>query len=844
MSRATNPSDPVLPIEACLPALGAALQDRGRAVLQAPPGAGKTTRVPLFLDDAGLVGGRIIMLEPRRVAARAAAGRLADLRGEAPGESVGYRMRGETAIGPSTKIEVVTEGVLTRMIQSDPELAGVGCLIFDEFHERSLTADLGLALALDLADALRPDLKLLVMSATLDAAPVAALMGDVPLVTSEGRAFPVETVHLSRPLPAGHRDRRHLPAHVADLVATAAATEEGGILTFLPGRYEIDAVARLLRDRLGPGDRIELLHGSLPFADQKAVLRPRSDGGRKIVLSTAIAETSVTIPDIRVVVDAGMARRARFDPGTGMSRLVTERVSRAEAEQRRGRAGRVAPGRCYRLWAAAEEGALPAFAPPEILREDLTGMMLDLAQWGAADPADLPLLTAPPTESVARARALLRDLGALDPRGGVTPHGRAMARLPVHPRLAHMLLSAAGTRRRDLAVDLAALLEHRDPLRGSGGRPPADIALRLSALRDPKRLEAETPYRVDRAARAQIVQDRKRLAARVPEGEAEGPSLGGLLSLAYPDRIAARRPGDAPRFHLSGGSGAALDPGDALAHEPMLAVAGLEGDRREARILLAAPASSDEVRRLHCARETRHDICRWDARHGRVEARRETRIGALKLEDAPWTDPPADQLLSAQIDGVRALGLSALGWGKLALRFLDRARWLAARGADLPDLSEAALLEVADDWLAPAMGGARTREALSKIDPGDALRAWIGWDRLQEIDRLAPASITAPTGTVLPIDYGGDAPSVSVRLQEMFGLTVHPVIGPDRLPLSIALLSPAQRPVQITSDLPGFWASSYADVRRDLRGRYPRHPWPEDPAAAPPTRRAKPRSQK
>ena len=519
-----------LPIEPILPALGRAFATAGRAVLQAPPGAGKTTRVPLFLMAD--MPGRILMLEPRRVAARAAAERMAETLGETVGARVGYRIRGEAV--PGARIEVVTEGILTRMIQSDPELAGVGCLIFDEFHERNLQADLGLALALELRAALRPDLRLLVMSATLDAAPVAALMDDAPILTAEGRAFPVETRWLDRPVSAARGDR--LEDAVAELTLAALAETDGGVLVFLPGQAEIARTAARLTPRLPPGVVLQPLHGGLPFARQRAALAPLAEG-RRLVLATAIAETSLTIPDVRVVVDAGRARRARFDPGSGMTRLVTERVTRAEAEQRRGRAGRTAPGWCYRLWTRGEEGALAAFPPPEIAAADLAPLALELALWGAATPEGLAFLTPPPGPAFAEARALLADLGALDAAGRITDHGRRLAALPLHPRLGHMLTQAAGQGAGPLAADLAALLEARDPLRVPGVRPSADLALRLAALRGDGAAEA------DRAVLATVRTEAKRLRKLVRGADGPGLTPGAALSLAYPDRIGQRRPG-------------------------------------------------------------------------------------------------------------------------------------------------------------------------------------------------------------------------------------------------------------------------------------------------------------
>ena len=825
----------MLPIEPILGAVGAALGAGGCVVLQAPPGAGKSTRVPIYLLEQELVAGRILMLEPRRVAARATAERLAAALGETPGGRVGYRMRGETV--PGARIEVVTEGILTRMLQSEPDLPGVGCVIFDEFHERALQADLGLALILEARAALRPDLALIVMSATLDAGPVAALIG-APVLTAEGRAFPVETRWLDRPW-AGPRAR--LETAAAELALRALDETEGGVLLFLPGQAEIARAAGLLAPRLGPEVRIQPLHGGLPFARQREALAPLA-AGRKLVLATAIAETSLTIPDVRVVVDAGRARRPRYDPGSGMTRLVTERVSRAEAEQRRGRAGRVAPGWCYRLWTRGEEGAFDAFAPPEIAIADLTGLALELALWGA-EPGALSFLTPPPAAAFAGARALLADLGALDADGRITAHGRGLARLPLHPRLGHMTIEGQRLGVGALACDLAALLEARDPLRGQGGPAPTDLGLRLVALRDPARVAAEHPVELDRAAIEALRVEIRRLRAALPRGDGSGggASPGGVLSLAYPDRVAQRRPGPAPRYLLSGGKGVALPEMDRLAAAPMLVAADLDGDPREARVRRALAVAETEIRALHAGRLTREEICAWSRRDRAVVARRRLSFGALVLEDRPWPDAPPDRVAAALGEGVRQLGLDALPWTAAARRLAARVEWLRARGVDLPDFSGAGLLATIETWLTPWLAGMTRAEDLAALDLRAALEARLDRAARAMLDRLAPAEILAPTGTRLAVDYSGAAPSVSVRLQEMFGLTRHPTLGPDAVPLVIELLSPGQHPVQTTSDLPGFWARSYADVRRDLRGRYPRHPWPEDPAAAEPTRRAKPR---
>ncbi|MEM7723887.1 MAG: ATP-dependent helicase HrpB [Pseudomonadota bacterium] len=800
-----------LPIDDILPKLREAMGAHGRAVLQAPPGAGKTTRVPLaLLPD---VEGRIVMLEPRRLATRAAAERMAETLGEDVGQTVGYRVRGDSAVSKTTRIEVVTEGILTRMVQDDPDLPGVGLVIFDEFHERSLNADLGLALTWEIRGALRPDLKVLVMSATLDAGPIAALLDDAPLITSEGRAFPVETRHLARPVP---KDQR-LEAATADLVLTALSEADGGCLVFLPGEGEIRRTAARLEGRLPEDVKLHTLYGAMPLKDQREAIRPQADG-RKLVLATSIAETSLTIEDIRIVVDAGRARRARFDPASGMSRLVTDPVSRAEADQRRGRAGRVASGVCYRMWTKGAEGALPAFPPPEIAATDLAGLALDLAVWGSAE--GLAFLTPPPDGAMREAQGLLTALGALDQTGRITDHGRTLARIPLHPRLAHMLARSGPE-----AADLAALLADRDPLRGAG----TDLTLRLRALAE------SASFNADRAAIARIRQEAKRLK-RFSGGPRR--SLAEQAALAYPDRVGLRRPGDAPRYVLSGGKGAVMPDSDSLAGARLIVATDLDGDRREARIRQAVQISEGEVRGLFADQISWHSLCDWSKRSRRVEARQQERFGALVLEDRVWRDAPEDAIATALLDGVRDLGLDALNWTK-------RARLLRARIAvsGVADVSDEALLGAASDWLAPFLSGKRSADDLARLDPSDALTAWLGWDAMQQVDRLAPEAWTTPLGRRAAIDYSGDVPEVALRLQEVFGTREHPKIGPDRTPLRMVLLSPAQRPVQVTTDLPGFWDGSYADVRKDMRAQYPKHPWPEDPRAAEATLRAKPRGR-
>lgn len=807
-----------LPIETALPDLLSALKSHGRAVLQAPPGAGKTTVVPLAMHQAGIVDGKIIMLEPRRLATRAAAERMAQTLGEPVGQTVGYRVRGESKTSANTKIEVVTEGILTRMIQSDAELAGVGAVIFDEFHERSLNADFGLALCLEVASVLRDDLMLLVMSATLDAEPVAELMGDAPVVTSEGRSYPVETRWLDRPLP---KDTR-IETATARLITQAVHETDGGVLVFLPGEGEIRRTASALN--LPSDCHVHTLFGAMDFKAQRAAIQPAKEG-RKIVLATSIAETSLTIQDVRVVVDAGRARRARFDPGSGMSRLVTERVTRAEATQRQGRAGRVAPGVCYRLWTKGEEGGMSPFPPAEIEAADLTSLALELAAWGAS-PEELPFLTPPPHGTLSEAISLLQLLGALDGDGRITPHGKAIARQPLHPRLAHMVATAGKQ-----ATPLAALLAARDPLSRNA---PCDLTLRIEAMTDLKRFHDTRPYQANRGAIATLRDEAKRLARNA--ADKARLSLAEMAALAYPDRIGLHRKGDAPRFVLSGGKGAVLNEDDPLANSRLIVATDLDGNPREARIRQAIALSDAELRGLYGDQIAWQDQCHWSKRDGRVMARRQEQFGALVLDDRMWKDAPDDAIAMAMLDGVREIGLL---FSPAAKRFAARVQLLREAGHDLPDMTEAALIDDLEAWLLPHLSNVKTTDQWRKFDIHNPLRAMLDWSQMQLLDKHAPAHFVTPLKRQIPIDYSGEHPEITLRLQEMFGQTAHPMVG--KTPLKVTLLSPGQKPVQTTLDIPGFWASSYADVRKDMRGRYPKHPWPEDPTQADPTLRAKPR---
>ncbi len=798
-----------LPIEHVIPDLIKALEAQGKAVLVAPPGAGKTTRVPLALMDAGLARGRIIMLEPRRLAARGAAERMAETLGEAVGQTVGYRMRGASKVSKSTRIEVVTEGILTRMLQADPELSGIGILIFDEIHERSLNADLGLALAAEVRSALRPDLILLPMSATLDPDGIASTLGGAPVIRSEGRTFPVETRWLDRPLPPNTR----LENAVAETVQTALAETSGDVLVFLPGEGDIRRVAARLDATLSEAVRLHTLFGAMSFDAQRAAIRP-DPKNRKVVLATSIAETSLTIEGVRVVVDAGRARRSRFDAGSGMARLVTEKVSRAEADQRRGRAGRTAPGVAYRLWTKGEEGGLPPFPPPEIETADLTGFALDLAAWGLRSPGDLGLPSQPPRRPFLEAQELLQKLGALAADCTITDLGRSMARLPVHPRLAKMLLAHGAS-----AAPIAALLSARDPMRNQG----SDLRLRLQAL-DTTRSPAIK----------QIRDEARRLSAGLSDRPPSSPEE--MLAAAYPDRIAMRRAGDAARFLLSGGTGAAMTTDDALAGSRFLVVADTDGAKPEPMIRLALPLAERQIREIFSEQIETLETCEWSSRDKAVRARRQDRLGALVLSEARWANAPQQSLAAAMLDGLRQEGLSFSG---KAATFLKRARLAAGSGLDLPSVDEDELLAKAEDWLLPFLSGIRSLADWKAFDASEALKSHFGWQATQAIDQVAPPHWTTPLGRKIVVDYDGDVPGISLRLQELFGQTTHPSVAGQ--PLRLSLLSPAGRPVQVTMDLPGFWQNSYADVRKDMRGRYPKHPWPEDPTKADPTLRAKPK---
>ncbi|MBV2184567.1 MAG: ATP-dependent helicase HrpB [Rhizobium sp.] len=813
---------PHLPVSDSLPAIAAALREKNRAILSAPPGAGKTTIVPLHLLGEPWRGdGRIILLEPRRLAARAAAGRMASLLGEAVGETVGYRMRLDNRVSARTRIEVVTEGVFARMILDDPELEGIAAVLFDEFHERSLDADFGLALALDAQAALRPDLRLLVMSATLDVERIATLFVDAPVISSEGRSFPVEIRYRDR--PGGER----VEDAVASAIVQAHQSESGSILAFLPGQAEIRRVAERLEGRFAGSTLVVPLYGNLSQKEQDAAIRPAPAGSRKIVLATSIAETSITIDGVRVVIDSGLQRLPVYEPSTGITRLETVRVSRASADQRAGRAGRTEPGIALRLWHSGQTAALPAFTPPEMLSADLSNLVLDMAHWGVLDPAQLAFIDPPPAAAWNEARALLRLLGALNASGGITATGRQIRSLGLPVRLAAMVLSAAATGSARQAAELAVLLTEQ----GLGGTS-IDIEERL------RRFRQESG---DRATSARKLAERLASGAGQPKAAATSSTVGQFLLHAYPDRIALRR-GGRGRFVMANGRGAEIPETERLAGADMLVIADITGRAAQGRILAAAEIGRAEIESVLPDAIERGEECFFDTASRQVRARRVTRLGAIVLEETPLTRPAGPAAAQALAEGVRQVGIDALPFSKAAEQLRQRVGFLHRTiGDPWPDLSDAALLETLDNWFTPFQTNARGIDELSPGALFDGLASLIPHGLQRELDRLAPTHFTAPTGQNHPIRYDGAEPVLSIRVQELYGLKTHPTIGGGKLPLVLELTSPAHRPIQTTRDLPGFWAGSWKDVRADMRGRYPKHPWPEDPANAAPTTRAKPR---
>lgn len=828
-----------LPIEEVLSELRAQLAVRSGVVLQAPPGAGKTTGVPLaLLEEPWLAGRSIVILEPRRLAARAAAARMSALRGEAVGETVGYRIRFESKVSARTRIEVLTEGILTRRLQGDPELKGVGLVIFDEFHERHLHADLALALCLDSQRVLREDLKILVMSATLDGAAVSRLLEDAPIVTSAGRSYPVDIKYLSRD-PQGP-----LPPTVVEAVTRALAESEGDVLVFLPGAWEIRRTQELLQERLGKAADILPLYGDLPWEAQDRAIRPGTER-RKIVLATPIAETSLTIEGVRVVVDSGFARVPQFDPGSGLTRLATVRVSRASADQRAGRAGRTAPGVCYRLWGESTQRGLVPHSAPEIRTADLAPLTLELAAWGVSDAGSLSWLDPPPAPALAQARELLTGLDALDASGRITDIGRNMVALPVHPRLAHMLHAARTLGCGELACEVAALISERDVLAGDARRS-ADFAARLDAVRafrDRGRAGA-LAHQADPNAcqRASQAADQYRRLLRLPD-QTRGRIVGDaglLLAFAYPDRVALARDRESRRYVLASGRGARLREDEMRLRAPCIVAASLDAGEEEGLIYLAASLGEEDLREHFAAHIQTEERVRWDSQKQAVVAQREERFGALLLESKPLPKPEPERVRTEMLEGIRRLGMEALPWTPELRQWQARVLCLREWCPDeaLPDVSDVALLESLSQWLAPFLDGVTRRDHLARLDLAAALYARLEWKQARRLDEGAPTHLEVPSGSRLRLEYAsGQAPVLAVKLQEMFGCADTPRIAWGRVPVTLHLLSPARRPIQVTQDLRGFWDRTYAEVKKELKGRYPRHPWPDDPWNAPPTRR-------
>ncbi|HKT74325.1 MAG TPA: ATP-dependent helicase HrpB [Steroidobacteraceae bacterium] len=872
-----------LPIEAALPGLVAALAANPCAVLQAPAGAGKSTVVPLaLLDEPWARNKRILMLEPRRLAARAVAARMAQSLGEEVGVTVGHRMRMDTRVSRNTRVEVVTEGVLTRLLQEDPALEEVAIVIFDEFHERSLQADLGLALVLDTRAHLSPDLKVLVMSATLDGEAVARLLGDAPIVTAEGRVFPITVSFMGKGMPAlpgPSHSQDSAESAVARAIQMALRDEHGDVLVFLPGAREIRRVQSMLQAAgLPQSVSVFPLFGELSGDEQSRALRPGAAGTRKVVLATNIAETSLTIEGVRVVVDSGLVRRSLFDPATGMSRLETQRISRASAQQRQGRAGRLEPGVCYRLWSEAAQRSLAPFTPPEIAEADLTSLALELASWGTQTAADLRWLDEPPPAMLGSARDLLQRLGALDSSYRITSHGREMSRVGVHPRLAHMLLRAASDGALPLAADLAALLSDRDLLRGPEGVRDPDMTSRLAFLNQnaalrgydaaPRGYDTAAIQRVKRVAK-DLQRQIDRGGARVAQsgtaqtgpgqtgpgtGRSAAPDAGALLAFAYPDRVGLRRAGSDGRYTLANGRGAHFAEPCALARQELIVAVDLDDQSRDARILLAAALSRQDLQRYLADRLQRVDVVQWSSREAAVLARRQVRLDAIVLDDQPLPGAEPEAVRAAMLEGIREVGIGSLPWTREARAYQARVAFVrgivgtevSSRGAaapaggelpEWPDMSDDALASSTARWLAPWLDGITRKDHLARLSLVEILRSLLTWEQQRRLDELAPSQLQVPSGSNIRIDYLDElAPVVSVRLQEVFGLEASPLIGGGRVPITFKLLSPAQRPVQVTRDLAGFWRGSYAEVRKDLRGRYPKHYWPDNPLEAEPTR--------
>ena len=814
-----------LPIDEVLNELIKAMREKNHAVLQAPPGAGKTTRIPIALLASDLFEKKIIMLQPRRLAVRAAAKRLAQHYGDQLGQTVGYRMRGESKVSNKTRIEVVTEGVLIKMIQNDPELNNVSCIIFDEFHERSLSADLGLTFCLEIRSELREDLGILVMSATLDAAPVAKLMGDAPVITSSGKSYDVCPYYLSKPWKFNKTFKNDFIQAISGLIIKAFEENEGSILAFLPGAREIKQVQTFLKAKLANDLDIYPLYGAMSFDEQQKAILPSCR--RKLILATSIAETSLTIKDIRIVIDSGLTRRSRFDPSSGMSRLITERVTKAEAIQRMGRAGRTNTGVCYKLWTKGEEGGLKPFPEPEILISDLSPLAMELAAWGVSNPKNLPFLTQPKSSDFQTAQELLRDLGALNDNGKITALGQKISREPTHPRLARILIS--GGQDANLVV---ALIESKDIL---GPNSPTDFKLRIDAMKNSISFENNNPYAINKKASSNVLKLSKRLH---PKGQLE-LSNAQMVALAYPDRIGLSRNQNRGQFLLSGGKGAFISASDQLASAKMIVALNLDGDKREAKLRIGIEILETEFMELFHDQIKFKRICEWSKRELKVITSEEKTFQSLVLSKKKWTSCNPELIAKALLMGINDIGLDILPWTSKTKNFLARANKLNQTSDFLPNCSLEFLSKKTHEWLLPHLVGFRSKGDLEKLNMIDIIKNLFSWKQIEYLNKNAPEFILAPTGTKMIINYSEEQPKIRIRLQELFGLKTHPTIGENNEPLLVELLSPAMRIVQTTSDLPKFWLTSYSDVRRDMRGRYPRHPWPEDPMNAEPTRRIK-----
>jgi ATP-dependent helicase HrpB len=821
-----TPMNLSFPIEKELPALNAALAASRRVVLSAPPGAGKTVRVPLaLLESLWMQDQKIILLEPRRLAARRAAEFMALQLGETVGETVGYRIRGDSVVCGRTRIEVVTEGILTRILHSQPDLPGVGLVIFDEFHERSLHADIGLALTLDVQRHLREDLRVLVMSATLDGVAVARLLGDAPIISGDTVSFPIETRY------SRFTAEKPLEIRVVEAIERALTAGEGDLLVFLPGMREIRRVEEGLWNRLPEDVSVRLLHGDLPARIQDAALAPAPSGGRKIVLSTSIAETSLTIEGVQIVVDAGLARVARFDPHRGMSSLATVPVSRAVADQRRGRAGRTGPGLCFRLWTESEHQQLPEYPVPEIRASDLAHLALDLASWGSPDGAGLCFLDPPHPAHLAQAQDLLFRLGAMDRDKKLTAHGRAMAQLPIHPRYGHMILKAKATGWGSAACELAALLDESELLTGAG-KNEVNLANRLDTLRDGRGINSSVAVRI-KAQRRRLMQ-----MADIAVDDQIAASTGLLVAWAYPDRIGKKRPDRSNAYQLTSGMVATL-PASPMAREEFIAIADADAGATEGRVYLAAPLDRRELEAAFADEFTVSEEVRWDDREGRVQSARIRQLGALAVDESPFT-ADGEKIALAMIDGIRRRGLQCLPWDAEANRFHERAQWAARISGSLVDYSDAALLDGLEIWLMPYLAGMSRLDHLQRLPLNEALRARLTPRQQREMDRCAPSHCLVPSGSRIRLEYtAGDQVVLAVKLQELFGLVETPRVGGGAVPVTIHLLSPAARPLAVTQDLPSFWKNTYPEIRKQLRARYPKHPWPEDPLTAEPTRRTR-----